>query len=162
MIGAIKQGINMKVVYSIRNYNVNICKKIFQFYSQSAAVVNTVRRDSGIFNPPLFLMFKDYFLWFFAATMFALGLVLNARDLQNEIIKSATCALGVLSQFSVMPLLVYLVAQYPGFSSGNCHWFYYRGLCPGAMASNVIVYSGGGAVAFSVTLTTVATLFHRC
>ena len=91
--------------------------------------------------------------------MFSLGLVLNASDLKAEILNPRRVALGVLSQFSVMPLLVYLVAQYPGFSPAIAIGFIIVGCAPGAMASNVIVFLAGGAVAFSVTLTTVATLF---
>jgi BASS family bile acid:Na+ symporter len=57
-----------------------------------------------------------------------------------------------------MPLLAFLVALYPGFSPAVALGFIIVGCAPGAMASNVIVYLAGGAVAFSVTLTTVATL----
>ena len=64
----------------------------------------------------------------------------------------------MLAQFSVMPLLAYLIAQYPGFTPAIAIGFIIVGCAPGAMASNVIVYLAGGAVAFSVTLTTVATL----
>jgi len=108
--------------------------------------------------PPVFLIFKNYFLWFFAATMFSLGLVLEVGDLKTEIVQPKRVALGVMSQFSVMPLLVWLVAQYPGFSPAIAIGFIIVGCAPGAMASNVIVFLAGGAVAFSVTLTTVATL----
>jgi len=109
-------------------------------------------------HPPSFLIFKNYFLWLFAATMFSLGLVLEVGDLKTEIVQPKRVALGVMSQFSVMPLLVWLVAQYPGFSPAIAIGFIIVGCAPGAMASNVIVFLAGGAVAFSVTLTTVATL----
>ncbi|VAW65895.1 hypothetical protein MNBD_GAMMA10-3159, partial [hydrothermal vent metagenome] len=91
-------------------------------------------------------------------TMFSLGLVLNVSELRSELLSPGRVALGVLSQFSVMPLLVWLVAQYPGFSPAIAIGFIIVGCAPGAMASNVIVFLAGGAVAFSVTLTTVATL----
>ncbi len=92
------------------------------------------------------------------ATMFALGLVLHAEDLKEELIQPKRVALGVLSQFSVMPLMAYLIAKYPGFTPEIAIGFIIVGCAPGAMASNVIVFLAGGAVAFSVTLTTVATL----
>jgi len=133
-------------------------KNIFAIISNQLAVLTFSGAVLAYIHPPLFLVFKDYFLWFFAATMFSLGLVIDAGDLKAEIVQPKRVFLGVLSQFSVMPLLVWLVAQYPGFSPAIAIGFIIVGCAPGAMASNVIVYLAGGAVAFSVTLTTVATL----
>lgn len=133
-------------------------QKIFGFIASQLAVLTLSGAIIAYVYPPVFLVFKDYFLWFFSATMFALGLVLNVSDLKTEIMNPKRVALGVLSQFSVMPVLAYLVAQYPGFSPAIAIGFIIVGCAPGAMASNVIVFLAGGAVAFSVTLTTVATL----
>lgn len=133
-------------------------QKLFSFISNQLALLTFTGAILAYLYPPLFMVFKDYFLWFFAATMFSLGLVLNASDLKQELVHPKRVALGVLSQFSVMPLLVWLVAQYPGFSPAIAIGFIIVGCAPGAMASNVIVFLAGGAVAFSVTLTTVATL----
>lgn len=133
-------------------------QKIFSFIANQLAIITLASSVLAYIHPPIFLIFKNYFLWFFAATMFALGLVIDAKDLKLELVNPKRIALGVLTQFSVMPLLVYLVAQYPGFSPAIAIGFIIVGCAPGAMASNVIVYLAGGAVAFSVTLTTVATL----
>jgi len=133
-------------------------KKLFSVIASQLALLTFVGAVIAYIHPPLFLIFKNYFLWFFAATMFSLGLVIEPADLKAEIVQPKRVALGVLSQFSVMPLLVWLVAQYPGFSPAIAIGFIIVGCAPGAMASNVIVYLAGGAVAFSVTLTTVATL----
>ncbi|RDH82407.1 MAG: bile acid:sodium symporter [endosymbiont of Galathealinum brachiosum] len=133
-------------------------KKVFSVFASHLALLTFAGAVIAYIYPPIFLIFKDYFLWFFAATMFSLGLVIEASDLKAEIVQPGRVALGVLSQFSVMPVLVWLVAQYPGFSPAIAIGFIIVGCAPGAMASNVIVYLAGGAVAFSVTLTTVATL----
>jgi len=50
--------------------------------------------------PPLFLIFKDSFLWFFAATMFAMGIVLDSGELQETLHKPGRIGLGVLTQFT--------------------------------------------------------------
>ena len=132
-------------------------KALFQFIANQLAVLTLLCAVLAYLYPPLFLIFKDYFLWFFAATMFALGLVLESADLKNELAQPKRIGLGVLSQFSIMPLLAFIMAQYPGFSPAIALGFIIVGCAPGAMASNVIVYLAGGAVAFSVTLTIVAT-----
>ena len=131
---------------------------MFKMIANQLAPITLLGAVIAYLYPPAFLIFKHYFLWFFAATMFALGLVIKLEDLKDEWRHPKRIALGVLTQFSVMPVLVYCVAQYPGFSPAIAIGFIIVGCAPGAMASNVIVYLAGGAVAFSVSLTAVATL----
>jgi len=131
---------------------------MLKFIASQLAPLTLLGAFVAYLYPPAFLIFKQYFLWFFAATMFALGLVIKFKDLQDEWRYPRQIALGVLTQFTVMPVLVFMVAQYAGFSPAIAIGFIIVGAAPGAMASNVIVYLAGGAVAFSITLTTVATI----
>lgn len=130
---------------------------LFRMIASQLALLTLSGAVLAFLYPPIFLIFKNYFLWFFAATMFALGTVLEFDELKAELMNPKRISIGVLSQFSVMPLLAFTMAQYPGFSPAIALGFIIVGCAPGAMASNVIVYLAGGAVAFSVTLTTVAT-----
>ncbi len=111
-------------------------------------------------HPPLFLVFQSSFLWLFAATMFAIGIVLEPVDLVDTVRHPGRIALGVLTQYTVMPLLGFAAAwavTAAGLPRALAVGFIIVGCAPGAMASNVIVFLAGGAVAFSVALTTVAT-----
>jgi len=130
---------------------------LFRLIARQLALLTLSGAILAFLYPSLFLIFRDYFLWFFAATMFALGTVLEFDELKAELKNPKRISLAVLSQFSVMPLLAFTMAQYPGFSPAIALGFIIVGCAPGAMASNVIVYLAGGAVAFSVALTTVAT-----
>ena len=112
---------------------------------------------AGYLYPPLFLVFKASFLWFFAATMFALGVVLKADELKETARHPGRIGLGVLTQFTVMPLLGFAAAMLSPLPPEIALGFIIVGCAPGAMASNVIVYLAGGAVAFSVAMTTLAT-----
>ena len=112
---------------------------------------------AGYLYPPLFLVFKASFLWFFAATMFALGVVLKADELKETARHPGRIGLGVLTQFTVMPLLGFAAAMLSPLPPEIALGFIIVGCAPGAMASNVIVYLAGGAVAFSIAMTTVAT-----
>jgi len=107
--------------------------------------------------PDPFLGIKGYFLSFFAATMFALGIVLEPVELKSTLRHPKKIALGVLAQFSIMPTLGFLVAYFGGLPNELALGFIIVACAPGAMASNVIVYLAGGALAYSVALTTVAT-----
>lgn len=112
----------------------------------------------AFYYPPLFLVFKHSFLWFFAATMFAVGIVLEPAELSETARRPGQIGLGLLSQFSVMPMLGFAAAAVAPLPPEIALGFIIVACAPGAMASNVIVYLAGGAVAYSVALTTVATL----
>jgi BASS family bile acid:Na+ symporter len=107
--------------------------------------------------PPLFLVFQSTFLWFFAATMFAMGLVLDVEELRFTLHQPGRVVLGVLTQYTVMPALGFLVAMLAPLPEAIRLGFIIVACAPGAMASNVMVYLAGGRVAYSVALTTVAT-----
>ena len=107
--------------------------------------------------PPSFLIFARWFLWFFGVTMLALGLVLDPAEFVETLRRPREIALGLATQFTVMPLLGFLAAWWSGLEPGIALGFVIVGCAPGAMASNVIVFLAGGAVAFSVTLTSFAT-----
>lgn len=109
-------------------------------------------------EPGLFLVFKEVFLWLFAATMLALGVVLEPTDLQDTLGRPRAILAGVATQYTLMPLLGFAAATFGGLPPALALGFVIVGCAPGAMASNVIVYLAGGAVAYSIALTTLATL----
>ncbi len=130
---------------------------IFHWLSRGLAPLTLLGALLAYGYPPAFLIFKDSFLWFFAATMFALGVVLEPKDLRDTVQHPGRIALGVLTQYSVMPLLGLAVALLAPFSPELALGFVIVACAPGAMASNVMVYLAGGAVAYSVALTTLST-----
>jgi BASS family bile acid:Na+ symporter len=109
-------------------------------------------------HPALFLVFKSSFLWFFAATMFAMGIVLDAAEVRETLRRPGRIGLGVLTQYLVMPALGFAAAMLSPVPAEIALGFIIVACAPGAMASNVMVYLAGGAVAFSVALTTVSTI----
>ena len=131
--------------------------QLFSFLSKQLAPLTLVGAVVAYLYPPSFLIFADTFLWFFAATMLALGVVLEPGDLKRTLEHPQRVLLGVLTQFTVMPLLGFIVATVSGFPPELALGFVIVGAAPGAMASNVIVYLAGGALAFSIAMTTVAT-----
>ncbi len=134
---------------------------IWSLLSRQMALLTLLGAIAAYFYPPLFLVFKNYFLWLFAATMFALGVVLQPEEARAALKRPDWIALGVLTQFTVMPLLGFVAASlavWQGVSPMLALGFIVVGCAPGAMASNVITYLAGGAVAFSIAMTMLATL----
>ncbi|MGB5179420.1 MAG: bile acid:sodium symporter, partial [Gammaproteobacteria bacterium] len=136
---------------------MNFIPSVCRFIADRLALLTLLGAVLAYVHPPLFLIFKSSFLWFFAATMFAMGIVLDTDELQQTLRKPWQIGLGVMTQYSVMPLLGFILALLSPLSAELKLGFVIVACAPGAMASNVMVYLAGGAVAFSVTMTTVAT-----
>lgn len=94
----------------------------WQFLSRNLASFTLIGAIAAYIYPPAFLIFKDYFLWFFGATMFALGLVMKPEEAKDALAKPLSIFVGVSAQFTVMPALGFIIV----------------GCAPGATASNVM------------------------
>jgi len=132
--------------------------KYFKLISDNLAPLTLFAAIAAYWFPGSFLIFEHVFLWLFAATMFSLGIVLNPQELQQVRQQPKQIGLGLLTQFSVMPLLGALAAYGSGLPNEVALGLVIVACAPGAMASNVIVYLAGGALAYSIALTTIATL----
>lgn len=130
---------------------------VVRWISRSLAPLTLFVAVGAYLHPPPFSYLGDWFLWFFAATMFALGFVLKPEEFAQTFKKPKSIAFGVMTQFTVMPSLGFAAAYLSNFDPELALGFIIVGCAPGAMASNVIAYLAGGAVAFSVALTTIAT-----
>ena len=130
---------------------------IFRLIANGLAPLTLLGAIAAYLFPELFLPFKHVFIWLFAITMFALGMVLDAVEFKDTLRHPLRFGLGVLTQYAVMPTLAFLVAGLAGLPPAVALGFIIVGSAPGAMASNVIVYLAGGAMAFSIAMTTVAT-----
>lgn len=90
--------------------------------------------------------------------MFSMGLTLNWQDFARVWQRPGRVALGVLLQFSIMPLAALAVARLLHLSPELTTGLVLVGCCPGGTSSNLICYLARANVALSVTLTAVSTL----
>jgi len=131
---------------------------IFRLISQYMAIWTLIGAVLAYFQPGWFLIFGGVFQWLFAATMFALGVVIEPDELRTTVREPRQIGLGLLTQYLVMPTLGFTAAVLSGLPEAIALGLIVVACAPGAMASNVIVYLAGGAVAYSVALTMVATM----
>ncbi len=130
---------------------------LFRLIANGLAPLTLIGALIAYFEPAAFIWLKPWFQWLFAATMFALGVVLHPEDLRETLTRPKAIGLGVFAQYTIMPTLGFAAAMLSGLPPSLALGFIIVACAPGAMASNVIVYLAGGAVAFSIALTTVAT-----
>lgn len=130
---------------------------IFRLIANGLAPLTLIGAILAYFMPEAFLIFGSIFKWLFAATMFALGVVLEPKELNDTLKHPKRIGLGVLTQFLLMPTMAFILVKLANLPPALALGFIIVGSAPGAMASNVIVYLAGGAMAFSIAMTTVAT-----
>ena len=90
--------------------------------------------------------------------MFGMGLTLKPEDFRVVFSRPRDVLVGCLAQFTVMPLLAYLLVRVFGLEPALAIGVILVGCCPGGTASNVITYLAKGDLALSVGMTAVSTL----
>lgn len=90
--------------------------------------------------------------------MFGMGLTLKAQDFKIVFSHPKDVLVGCLSQFTVMPLLAFLLSKIFRLPVELAVGVILVGTCPGGTASNVMTYLAKGDVALSVGMTSVSTL----
>jgi BASS family bile acid:Na+ symporter len=90
--------------------------------------------------------------------MFGMGLTLSPKDFQVVFSRPRDVLVGCLAQFTVMPLMAWLLTQAFSLPADLALGVILVGCCPGGTASNVITYLAKGDLALSVGMTAVSTL----
>ena len=90
--------------------------------------------------------------------MFVMGLTLKFDDFKVVFSRPRDVIVGCLAQFTVMPLLAWVLARIFGLDQALTVGVILVGCCPGGTASNVITYLAKGDLALSVGMTGVSTL----
>lgn len=108
---------------------------------------------------------RDGFAWttnytsmFLGIAMFGMGLTIKMGDFQVVFSRPKEILIGCLAQYTVMPLLAWILAVVLKLPEDLALGVILVGCCPGGTASNVITYIAGGDVALSVGMTIVSTL----
>ena len=102
--------------------------------------------DTWVINPLLGLI------------MFGMGLTLSPKDFRVVLSHPKDILLGCCAQFTVMPLLAWLLTWLFGLPKELALGVILVGCCPGGTASNVITYLAKGDLALSVGMTATSTL----
>ena len=112
----------------------------------------------GFVLPDTFKLIVPWIVTLLAVIMFGMGLTLSLDDFREVVKRPFDVAIGVVSQFLIMPLiavaLTILIPMSPEVAAGVI----LVGCCPGGTSSNVMTYLSKGDVALSVACTSVTTL----
>jgi bile acid:Na+ symporter, BASS family len=119
----------------------------------------------GIIYPTAFLKWGSFDLrnkWVILIVvqivMFGMGTQMSIKDFTNVKTMGKGVLVGILCQFSIMPLVGYLLTRIFNFEPEIAAGIILIGSCSSGLASNVMVYIARANLPLSVTLTAVATL----
>ncbi len=90
--------------------------------------------------------------------MFGMGMTLKLDDFRVVFSRPKDVLIGCMAQFTVMPLLAWLLAHIFSLDEALTIGVVLVGCCPGGTASNVITYLAKGDLALSVGMTATSTL----
>jgi BASS family bile acid:Na+ symporter len=132
--------------------------KIIKFYTRYFSVWVVIFAVIAYLYPSPFVAMKGLTEWFFALTMFGIGVVLSPEDFKRVLLRPVIILIGSCCQFTIMPIGAFLIAKIFNLPPELTVGLILTGSAPGAMASNVMSYIAKADPAYSVSLTTVSTL----
>lgn len=119
----------------------------------------------GMFYPSAFLKWGDFDLrnkWLILivvqVVMFGMGTQMSIKDFLGIKTMGKGVFVGILCQFSIMPIVGYLLTRVFTFEPEIAAGIILIGSCSSGLASNVMVFIAKANLTLSVTLTAVATL----
>lgn len=136
------------------NRLANISQKI----SKNIGIIIIVFSLIAYFSPQYFSWMTSYTTIFLAIAMFGMGTSIDTRDFKKIIKNPKEVLIGSLAQFTIMPLLAWLLAITFHVNKDIALGIILVGSCPGGTASNVITHIAGGDVSMSVSMTILSTL----
>lgn len=134
-------------------------KAIGTFFGKYMAGIVLAVTALALFLPKTCLWIQTAWInYLLMVVMFGMGLTLKPEDFATVFRHPKNVITGCLAQFTIMPLLAFLLGKVCGLETGLLAGLILVGTCPGGTSSNVITYLSKGDVALSVGMTSVNTL----
>lgn len=134
-------------------------EKISDFFGKYMALIVLVVAALALFVPDSCLWIQTSWVnYLLMIVMFGMGLTLKLEDFKLVFTRPKEIILGCVAQFTVMPLLAWILGTVFRLDPALMAGVVLVGTCPGGTSSNVITYLSKGDVALSVGMTSVNTL----
>ncbi len=134
-------------------------KKISEYVGKYMAVIVLAVAALALFIPGTCLWVQTSWInYLLMLVMFGMGLTLKFEDFAIVFKRPKDIIIGCVAQFTIMPLLAFILGKLFGLEAGLMAGVILVGTCPGGTASNVMTYLSKGDVALSVGMTSVNTL----
>ncbi len=139
---------------------MDFLRKVSRFVGKYMAVIVIAMALLALLRPGVVGFLKTgYINCLLCIVMFGMGLTLKIADFKVVFSHPRDVCIGFLAQFTIMPLLAWLLSRVFGLSPELTVGVILVGTCPGGTSSNVITYLAKGDVPLSVGMTAVSTIF---
>lgn len=134
-------------------------KKICNLISDYMGVWVLLSAVVGLLTPSTFSGIKPVVINpMLGLIMFGMGMALSIDDFRIVLSRPRDIAIGCMAQFTVMPLLAWVLSRLFALDDALTVGVVLVGCCPGGTASNVITYLAKGDLALSVGMTATSTI----
>jgi len=134
-------------------------KAICDFISKWMALLVLLVAGLALLKPDTFAFIDAWYINpILGLIMFGMGLTLSLQDFRIVFSNPKDVLTGCLAQFTVMPLLAWLLAKAFALPDELALGVMLVGCCPGGTSSNVITYLAKGDLALSVGMTATSTV----
>ncbi|MFD2210870.1 bile acid:sodium symporter family protein [Virgibacillus halophilus] len=133
-------------------------EKVSAFTGNTFAIWVILFAIWAYFMPSGFTWIAPHISLLLGIIMFGMGLTLSIDDFKGIIKMPKSVLVGVISQYTIMPLLAFGLATAFQLPAEVAVGVILVGCCPGGTASNVMTFLAKGNTALSVTITAVSTL----
>ena len=135
-------------------------KKLCKLISDYMGVLVVLSAVVGLLVPTAFSDIKPTVINpLLGIIMFGMGMALRLDDFRIVFSRPRDVLIGCLAQFTIMPLLAWVLARLFALDDALAIGVILVGCCPGGTASNVITYLAKGDLALSVGMTATSTVF---
>ena len=132
--------------------------KFSSFVSKNMALLVVIFGLIALVMPSSFKWVAPQITKFLGVIMFGMGMTLRLEDFKEILRRPREVFIGLAAQFTIMPLLAWILAIIFQFPPELAAGMILVGACPGGTASNVMTYLAKGDLALSVSITMAATL----
>lgn len=126
--------------------------------TQNIGLIIVIFSVVAYFVPAYFSWMTNYTTIFLALAMFGMGTSIESDAFKKILKNPRDIFIGALAQFTIMPLLAWVLALGFDVNRDIALGIILVGSCPGGTASNVITHIAGGNVSMSVSMTILSTL----
>lgn len=132
--------------------------RVSDFFVKYMALLVIIVSAVALIIPSAFTWVTPHVTIFLGIVMFGMGMTLRVQDFRAVFQRPRDVLIGVVAQFTIMPLLAYVLARIFALPPELAAGVILVGTCPGGTASNVITYLARGDVALSVSMTMTSTI----
>ncbi|PNK60165.1 bile acid:sodium symporter family protein [Psychrobacter sp. FDAARGOS_221] len=129
-----------------------------QWVGKTFSIWAIVSAVLGFLFPEFFASFAKFIVPILGIIMFGMGTTLKTSDFVEIIKRPKPVIIGLLAQFTLMPLIAYLLTVVFKLDPMIAIGVILVGCCPGGTSSNVITFLSKGDVALSVSITSISTV----